>query len=283
MYRLISWGLFFIVPALLFGQQVQQDSAQYGWKSQVIGGLNLTQASFDNWEQGGESSLAWQLKLDLNFTNDQEKYHWANTSKLTLGYAKVGDDEAKKSADEISLESVYTRKLSRSLNPFVAISVKTQFASGFQFNGDTKIKVSKFLDPGYFTQSVGIGYIANPSFKSRLGVTVKETFTNDFPVPYADDPDTPEIEKTKVEPGISSVTNFTRQVDENVVFTSKLDVFTDLEAFNRIDMLWENTLTLKVSKYINVSVEMVLFYDKDITGDLQVKEVLAVGFTYAIL
>ena len=277
-------GLMVVLSSPTIAQEAKEDSVVYGWKNQVVPGLNLTQASFDNWEQGGENTLAWQLKMDMNLTNDQEKFIWVNNGKFTLGFAKVGDDEAKKSADLIDLESVYTRELGKYLSPFVAVTGKTQFAAGFQFEGDTKTKVSKFLDPGYFTQSLGLGYISeDKKFKSRLGFVVKETVTSDFPMPYADDPETTKVEKTKVEPGIISVTNLKKQFNEDVIFTSKLDIFTDLEAFNRTDMTWENNLTLKVAKYINVSVELVLFYDRDITRKLQIKQVLAVGFTYTLL
>ena len=277
-------GLIAFLSKLAIAQEAEEDSVVYGWKNQVVAGLNLTQASFDNWAQGGENTLAWQLKLDMNFTKDQEKFNWANTGKFTLGFAKVGDDEAKKSADLIDIESVYTRKFGKYLNPLVAATGKTQFAAGFQFDANTKTKVSQFLDPGYFTQSLGLGYISDDqNFKSRIGVMVKETVTSDFPIPYADDPDTQKIEKTKVEPGITSVTNLKKQFNEDVIFTSKLDIFTDLEAFNRTDMTWENNLTLKVAKYINVSVDLVLFYDRDITKKLQIKQVLVVGFTYALL
>ncbi len=277
-------ALIVVLSTPTLAQEAAEDSVVYGWKNQVIAGLNLTQASFDNWAQGGENTLAWQLKLDMNSANDQEKFIWVNNGKFTLGFAKVGDDEAKKSADLIDLESVYTRKFGKYLSPFVAVTGKTQFAAGFQFEGDTKTKVSKFLDPGYFTQSLGLGYISHDkNFKSRIGVMVKETVTRDFPERYTDDPDTPKLEKTKVEPGITSVTNLKRQFNEDVIFTSKLDIFSDLEAFKRIDMTWENNLTLKVAKHINVSVDLVLFYDRDITRKLQIKQILAVGFTYTLL
>ncbi len=149
MKNLILSSILFLLNVTLYAQGAQEDSVKYGWKNQVIAGLNLTQASFDNWARGGENSLAWQLKLDMNSTNDQERFIWVNNSKFTLGFAKVGDDEAKKSADLIDLESVYTRKLGKYLSPFVAVTGKTQFAAGFQFEGDTKTKVSKFLDPGF--------------------------------------------------------------------------------------------------------------------------------------
>ncbi len=270
-----------VLSTPMFAQEAEKDSVVYGWKNQIITGLNLTQASFGNWAQGGENTLAWQVKLDMNFINDQEKFFWANNGKFTLGFAKVGDDEAKKSADLIDLESVYTRKISTYLNPFVAATAKTQFASGFQFGDTTKTKVSQFLDPGYFSQSLGLGYISkDQNFKSRLGVMVKETVTRDFALRYTDDRG---LDKTKVEPGITSVTDFKKQFNEDVLFTSKLDMFSDFEAINRIDMTWENNLTLKVAKYINVGVDLVLYYDRDVTNKLQVKQVLAVGFTYTLL
>jgi len=267
----------------LFGQEAKPDSAKPAWESEIIGNLNLTQARFDNWEQGGENTLAWQLKLDSKFVRDAPKYNWSNSGKFTLGYAKVGDTEARKSSDEISLESVYTRKLSKLLNPFVAVSAKTQFVTGFQYSGDTKTKVSRFLDPGYFTQSLGVGYASSENFKSRLGATIKETVTSEFPVPYADDPKTAKIEKTRVEPGISSVTDFKRKLQENITLTSKLDLFSDLEAFNRIDVLWENDLLMRVSKLISVTIELNLLYDRDVSTRRQLSQTLAVGLTYSFL
>ncbi|MFQ6114940.1 MAG: DUF3078 domain-containing protein, partial [bacterium] len=273
----ISFGIVYVFISSLFAQDSEKEAPEYGWKNEIIGNLNLTQASFDNWEQGGENTLAWQITLNTKSTLDKEKYNWSNAGKFTLGFAKVGDAEAKKSADEIKLESVLSPKLNPRVNPFVAVTAKTQFVSGFEYDGDIKSKVSEFLDPGYFTQSLGIVYSPADIIRTRLGASVKETITSDFPIPYADDPDTPEIEKTKVEPGISSVTEFKKNFHENILLNCRLDIFSDLEAFNRIDVLWENNLTLKVTKFINVSVNVDVFYDRDISKRRQIKQVLAVG------
>lgn len=270
--------LFIIISSILtfqvslLAQEAAEGQPKYGWKNEIVGNLNLTQASFSNWEQGGENSLAWQINLTTNFTLDQEKDNWTNTGKVTLGYAKVGGNEARKSADELKLESVYNRKISQFLNPFVAVTAKTQFLSGFQYDeNNKKTKISEFLDPGYFTQSVGVGYTPNEQIKTRLGIMVKETVTDIFP------------EESKIEPGITSVTDFKRKFEENVLFTSRMEIFSDLEAFDRIDILWENNLTLKVSKFVNVNVNVDLLYDKDISEKRQLRQVLAVGFTYSFL
>ncbi|MFQ5753458.1 MAG: DUF481 domain-containing protein, partial [bacterium] len=111
----------------------------------------------------------------------------------------------------------------------------------------------------------------NEQIKTRLGIMVKETVTDIFP------------EESKIEPGITSVTDFKRKFEENVLFTSRMEIFSDLEAFDRIDILWENNLTLKVSKFVNVNVNVDLLYDKDISEKRQLRQVLAVGFTYSFL
>ncbi len=269
------------LASLSYGQEADSTSI---WKNQMVGSLNLTQASFSNWEQGGENSLAWQVKLDSKFERDAERWNWSSTTKFELGFAKVADVEARKSSDLLDIETVLTRKMNKLLNPFVSATAKTQFVSGFQYGEDTKTKVSKFLDPGYFTQSAGVGYKPNDMLQSRVGFTIKETVTSEFPSPYADDPATlDKLEKTKVEPGISSVTDFKKQFDENVLYVSKLDIFSDFEGFNRIDLLWENRLTLKVSKYINVNVSVDVLYDRDVTSKAQVKEILGVGLSYSLL
>jgi len=275
---------FFLSNAALFSQTAKKDSAVYGWKKEIVGNLNLTQASFDNWGQGGENSLAWQINLNSQFTLDEKKFNWVNTGKFTIGYAKIEGNEARKSADEIKLESVYTRKINAFFNPYISATAQTQFASGFNYSdNNTKTKISKFLDPGYFTQSIGMGYHHGELVKSRLGATIKETVTSEFPVPFADNPNTPKLEKTKVEPGLSSVTDFRTALHENILLKSRVDIFSDLEAFDRIDVLWENDLVMKVTKYINVNFEFDLLYDKDISDRRQIRQVLSVGFTYTFL
>ena len=77
----------------------------------MVGGINLTQTSFDNWAQGGENSYAWQLNLNFKFVNDQEKTNWSNSGKFAYGATKTGDQDSRKSIDEIKLESVLTYKM----------------------------------------------------------------------------------------------------------------------------------------------------------------------------
>jgi hypothetical protein len=264
----------------LLAAQEESEEPEYGWQKELVGNLNFTQNSFDNWSQGGEDSWSWALELRGKFINDQETYNWSNSGKFSFGKTKVGDSGARKAADEIKLESVYTYKLGIHLNPYVSVTAHTQFAEGFKYEADTSFAVSNFMDPGYFTESIGLGYEPVKNFKTRIGAAMKQTITDEFPVPYADDPETEKIEKTRNEFGIESVTDYSAKLNEIVIFTTKLELFSNAERFDEIDVNWDNLINAKVSKYITVSFNLKLFYDKDISTKRQLQQTLAVGLSY---
>ncbi|MDA0710882.1 MAG: DUF3078 domain-containing protein [bacterium] len=185
----------------LLATTTQADEAPvYGWKTQMAFSLNLTQAGFRNWTKGGENSLAWATNLNSRFTNDQSAYNLDNKIKFSYGQSKVADTGTRKIADELKLETVFTLKRNLHLNPFASASAQTQFTAGYAYSGTTKTKVSRILDPGYFTQIVGIGYSRSEDLKTRLGATFKETMNRTF-TSFSDDPGTPAIEK----PGLRAV------------------------------------------------------------------------------
>jgi len=261
------------------------EKPKYGWQKEMVGGINLTQTSFDNWVQGGENSLAWQLNLNFKFINDQEKSNWANSGKFAYGSTQSGDQGVRKSVDEIKLESVFTYKVGIFVNPYVGVTGETQFAPGYDYRTTPKTKISDFIDPAYFRESLGVGYQPNKIVKTRLGAALKQTVTRstDYPVNYADNPKTPEIERFKNEIGAESVTDVAWKISGNTLFTSKLELFSALKALNATDVNWDNVLTTKISKYFNVSLNFRLFYNKDISKKRQIQQAIAFGFMYSFI
>ncbi|MDZ7344329.1 MAG: DUF481 domain-containing protein, partial [candidate division KSB1 bacterium] len=135
---------------------------------------------------------------------------------------------------------------------------------------------SNFFDPAYLRESLGLGYKPSENFITRLGISIKQTIADRHRLRYGNKAD----ERVRVETGIESTTDFTQKIEENVLFKSKLELFTAFENFNAVDMIWDNTLTGKISKYFAVTVNVYLFYDEDILKELQVKQGLAFGMTY---
>ncbi|HEM49412.1 MAG TPA: DUF3078 domain-containing protein [Caldithrix sp.] len=260
----------------VISQEAEEKKPEYGWKNEGVAGLNFTQNKFDNWTQGGEDSWSWQLDINAKFVNDQEKYNWSNSIKISYGKTKVGDAGARKAADEIKLESVYSYKLGIYVNPYAAVTGLTQFTDGYDYSKDPKVKVSGFMDPGYFTQSAGLGIEPNAHIKTRLGAALKETITSSdtAAIIYADGED------MRVEYGAESVTDINYKFNEILLYTSKLEMFSNLNRIDEIDVTWDNLVSAKLTKYITASLNVKIFYDKDISERRQLKQTLAVGLSY---
>lgn len=259
------------------------------WTHNVVGGLNLTQVSFsDTWAQGGENALAYATSLFGKSVQDQPKTNWATSYKFAFGQTKLGDQGIRKTDDKIDIESNLTYKMGTYINPYVAATLKTQFAKGYEYSKNAQGKtvekqVSQFFDPGYLTQSAGLGYQPIPQIKTRLGAALREVITSDFNT-YADNPATKAIEKTKVEGGLESVTEATWQMHPNLLFTGKLELFDAFKNFDIIIMRSDNTLAAKVSKYVTVNFNVQLLKEPPVRrGKIQRKQTLAVGLSYTFL
>ena len=276
-------GFILFLNFLIFAQEDKKEP-EYGWKNVAVGNLNFTQTSFSNWARGGEDNWTWLLDFNAKFVNDQEKYNWSNAGKISYGKTKVSGADARKSADEIRLESVFTFKMGAYVNPYVALTGETQLTNAYKFSDSSKVEISNFLDPGYFTESIGFGYEPVKNFKTRLGLAFKQTIADKFAAAYSDDPKTDdEIETVRSEIGMESVTDYSRKLNENILFTTKLEAFSNFESVKEIDVRWDNVFSAKVSKYIVVSFNFKLFYDKDISVKRQIKQILAVGLTYSFI
>lgn len=253
----------------------------YGWKPEMVGNLNLAQNSFDNWAPGGDNSYSWQSVLRGKYDHDQEAYYWANSGKLDFGQNQTGTQIVKKTSDEIRLESVFTLKMKLHVSPYAALKGETQFTAGYDYSPAEPVKVSNFLDPGYFTESVGVGYAQDKWLTTRLGFAARQTVARDHVLRYIADPVSlggNSYLQNKL--GLESVTDVSWKIAENVLFVSKLELFHD---FVQLDLAWDNMFTASVSKYINTSFNIKVVYDPDVSPLRQIKQALTLGLTYTFI
>jgi len=259
-------------------------TATYGWKHTMTAGLNLSQISFTNWSGGGDNALSWTLVLDGKSVKDEEKTNWATSYKFAFGQARIADKGLRKTEDRIDLESILTYKLNQYVNPYAAATIKTQFAKGYKYDSPApgvNTPVAQFFDPAYLTQSVGAGWQPIPEVKTRAGVALRETFAERFASLYTDDPATAGLEKSKVEGGAESVTEVEWKVAENILFTSKLEIFAAFKTFDRLDIRTDSKLTFTVNKYITAMFNAQILNIAPFPRT-QVKEAIALGFTYNV-
>ena len=142
-------------------------------------------------------------------------------------------------------------------------------------------EVSKFFDPAYLTQSAGLGYQPIKEFRTRLGAGLREVITDQFNQ-YADDPATVEVEKTSVDGGLESVSNVDLPIDDNVLFTTQLELFAPFKRLDEVVVRSTTAITGKVNKYITAIFALQLINEKRISPKTQVKESIAIGLSYTI-
>ena len=259
----------------------QKDSVKTNWTKELIGSLNLSQASFDNWKQGGENSMAWQININGKLEHHGKQALWSNSGKFNFGKSKTGADETKTVIDEIKLESVLSYVVDSPVKPYAAMSFQTQSSAGYSYSDDEKTQISGFMDPGFLREAVGLNYILNDRFKTRIGASLKQTFADDFALLYSDDPETDNVEKRRDEFGAEWVTDCNWKLAQNLAYETKLEIFSAFEGVKETDVEWDNVLNAKISKYFNCTFNFKLFYDSQISIKRQIKQSLTMGVSYS--
>ncbi|HTX99448.1 MAG TPA: DUF3078 domain-containing protein [Bacteroidota bacterium] len=258
-------------------------SKEFGWKHAMVSGLNLTQISFKDWAAGGDNALSYTLYLNGSSTLNEEKVNWGNSYKFAFGETRLGSQGIRKTDDEIYFESLLIYKVGVYVNPYLSATLRSQFAVGYTYdNAGNATSVSKFFDPGYLTQSAGVAYQPIPEVKTRIGLGVREIITSQFNQ-YASEPGSTAVHKTRVDGGIEWVTEASFAIAENMTLGSRVEMFDPFKAMDRLFFLNDNLITAKVNKYIAASVGVQILNDVNVSPRTQIKQVFALGFTYAIL
>ncbi|MBI4418372.1 MAG: DUF3078 domain-containing protein [Ignavibacteriales bacterium] len=291
MKRLFGFVLLFIScaagqPAIIVPSPPPTDSlpTQGPWKHAVVAGITMTQIAFKDWAQGGENALSYAINLNGKSNRDDDATNWSNSYRLGFGQTRLGSQGLRKTDDKIDLESVLSFIINAPIDPYASLTLKTQFASGYTYDQKTgtRTPVSKFFDPAYLTQTAGFRYKPLPQIKTRLGAGVREVITSVYRV-YADDPKTTQIEKIKVDGGFESVTNIDFELDENLVFAGRLELFSAFRALDEVIVRSDNSITAKVGKFVSVILNIQIINDTRATARTQLKETLSLGFIYTLI
>ncbi len=256
----------------------------FGWKRSANGEFSLSQIYFDNWAQGGVDAFNWGIHLDGDFTLERPHDSWESKGKAEYGQSQLDGLSSRASADELDLETIYTRKIGVWVNPFAASALQSQFAPGYLYNDTnmTRQRIAGIFDPTYITQTLGMGRNWQNALKLRLGGTLKETFSA-ARYGYADDPSTPQIETYKIEPGVSLNVAAKQGLMENILLKTALDVFVNFKGVDAIYGRWQNQVTAKVNKYISADFDYEMLYDKTLSLSRQIKESLAISVSFLTL
>ncbi len=259
------------------------------WKTKLNFGINLNQAAFsDNWSGGGVNSLA--LSSILNYKAEYNKEGRNFTSEVLLQYGKLKNKGQleRKTNDRIFWDNKAALPLSENWSFFGSVSFESQFDAGYSYgkdatNNEVRKIISKFMSPGYLTESVGFEYKPVKFFSLRLGTgTARQTFLLDT-ILYKNNPKNfgvPVGKRFRNELAFQGVVNFDKDIATNINLKARYLLFAAYEKVNNIDQRLDVTVTAKVNRLVNVTVATNALYDDDFSGKIQSSQSLALGIMF---
>lgn len=270
------------------------------WELGGNGTFGFTQTYLNNWKAGGNSafSILTVLKGYANYSSGKVK--WENTGEFRNGWIRQGGTlkQTQKNDDKLELISRLGLSAFKKWYYSTEVDFATQFFNGYNYPDKAK-PISAFLSPAKTIFKLGLDYKPNDNFSLFISpITAKNVFVRD----------TANIDQTKYgiaanrrsfwEPGLNAdlkyKINFTRQIG----FETKYKMFINYQSpFRKVDINWENTLVAQLTNRINMTVNLYMLYDDNVTFGTgkkdqdgkeiykpkwQTKELTTIGFSYKI-
>ncbi len=283
-----------IRPLQISEEQIPVELLDYKvsyWHKSVVFGLNFSQSAFsNNWSAGGVNAVALGTNFDFKTEYNKTPFDYTTELNLLYGISKNKGQTSRKTNDRIFLDNKVATQLSKHWFFFGSLSFESQFDKGFQYTdasgnpANPPLLISRFMSPGYLTESIGLEYKPVKYFDLRLGTgTAKQTFVLDTTI-YHNQPD-----NYGVLPGHTFINQLAFQVVaaidkdlmQNIHINARYALFIPYQqglayTTHRLDA----TLTAKVNRLINVTVNGTFLYDKNTSPKPQGTEGLALGVNY---
>ncbi|MEO9966417.1 MAG: DUF3078 domain-containing protein [Reichenbachiella sp.] len=260
---------FFIAILVMVSSSLFAQTDTTYWNKGGAFGINFTQATLTNWSAGGSSSISAATNFKYFFDYKRKNVLWKNTLDMGIGVIKEEESKQRKADDRLVFTSSYGRKIKENDKWYynATIDFRTQFAKGFSAEDvNQENYISKFMAPGYLMASMGVDWRPNEYFSITISpLTGKFTFVNDDRLAAAGAFGVDPGNKLRSEIGGKFIATFDKEIFKNGSLTSNLILFTNYTKNpNKVDVNWENTLTMKINDVLSANIYNQIIYDFDI-------------------
>ncbi len=260
------------------------DIDPYEWGFGLRMSLTGSQAAYRNWSQGGVDNISLLGSVGFSAAFEMDRYLFTHSTALRYGQSRLGDGDFIKSDDIIRLRNQLRRRFAdERFSAIFNVNLDTQFDKGYDppipEDDEPRVVISRFFAPAYISQVLGLSYNPDRYFRSEAGVAMRQTIVHDTDLSprFGLDPG----DNFRNEAGISLLIGYERQVMENIFYSGFAETFTNVnKSISSTDVLIVNELSGQINRYISTNFELALVYDDDITDELQVKQIISVGFSY---
>jgi len=280
---------FQIVPELI--PTTMMDYKVSYWRKWIVFGINVSQSGFsNNWSGGGNNAIAVLGNFDYKTEYNKSPFDYTTELILMYGKTKNTGQTPRKTNDRIFLDNKVATQLSKSWYFFGSLDFESQFDAGYQYTDagnstlSSPLLISKFMSPGYLTESVGFEYKPNKAFDLRIGTgTARQTFVLDttlyhnIPSNYGVTPGHTFLNQL----AFQLVSTFDKNIMPNVHLNARYALFIPYgQSAAYITHRLDVTLAAQVNRLINVTINGSGIYDKNASNRVQGFEGLALGILY---
>ncbi len=266
-------------------KEMAADTSKKGpWKVGGIIALNLSQQNSAYWVGANEKfALNVGSSADLYANYAMKRNTWGNTLKMSYAFTHTESQGVRKTSDFIDLYTKYGRDVSKKGKTFVALigNFRSQFTDGYDYSLDPRRRTSDFMAPATILLTPGLEWRPSKHFSffaspvgARWVVVSNDPYSYSYPGGIRPDgsKEDPISELYGVDPeekidgqfGAFVSAKFDKEVVKNVVYTSRLDLFSNyLNEPQNIDIYWTNNLIFKVNKWLVLSYQWNIAYDDD--------------------
>lgn len=270
--------LLFISASFTFGQV--PDSLKNKWIPSFVVSAGINQIAFTNWVRGGDNSIAWMVFGDFHYDLAGDIWSYKNSIKAVYGRSKVGSSIYKTTDNDLYIENVAIYNFGWAVSPFVSNSIRSSVAPSYNYKVTPEVESSNLFDPGYVTQTIGFIYDKYPNIVTRLGIGFQEVFASSHKE-YTDPVNM--VDGFIFETGVESVTDINYKLADNILFQSKIRLFSQFKSLDVWDVRLDNMISAQITKIIAVNFTYLVVYEKAQSPLTQVKEGLQIGINYRLL
>lgn len=249
--------------------------------------LVFNQASFSNWNSGGNNNIGVLGKINYSLSYKNRKHYLENNFQIGYGLVAANGQATRKTEDFINVLSNYGYELGKNYYLSTGFQFLSQFAPGYNYNLTPEPKyanrISKFLAPAYVNLGLGISY--NPSENFQIiarPLNGKFTFVLDEKLQkkglYGLEKDGQSI---RSELGAMVNILYRLKIYKDINLVNQANFFSNyMYHFERVDIAYNAQLNFRLNKLISTNVSLDLLYDHDQVKKLQLKQTLGLGFNY---
>lgn len=279
-------SLLIFIAGDVFAQTIVVPDELEGWEKSWEASINGSQATFNNWSEGGVNTLSGTAATVFSTFYRSNRFSYGFRTNLRYGQSRLDGKEVRKSDDLISIRNRATYDLADGsiYAAYASVQFKTQFDDGYEYGkgvGGSDSLISSFMSPAYITEGLGLEVNVSKNLKFEGGLAMKQTIISDGDL--APNYGLKQGDTFRSEGGIGLGVSYQDKIMENITFTTSLETFSNLlYPIRRTDIFWASEIKGRINKLISANFQFELKYDDDFSKEIQLKQVLSAGLTLSL-